>query len=62
MQKLVRREGLISFGTCRTFGSTRSREDFRSAYVFPASGTPVITDGIAIVRGAPNEEEAQTIL
>jgi iron(III) transport system substrate-binding protein len=27
--------------------------------VFPASGTPVITDGIAIVRGGSNEEEAK---
>ena len=25
----------------------------------PASGTPVITDGIAIIRGAPNPEEAK---
>jgi iron(III) transport system substrate-binding protein len=25
----------------------------------PASGTPVITDAIAIVRGAPNENEAR---
>jgi len=29
------------------------------AYVVPASGTPVVTDGIAILRGAPNEEEAR---
>jgi iron(III) transport system substrate-binding protein len=29
------------------------------AYTFPASGTPVIMDGIAVVRGAPHEEEAR---
>ena len=28
-------------------------------YAVPASGTPVITDGIAIIRGAPNPEEAK---
>jgi iron(III) transport system substrate-binding protein len=29
------------------------------AYVIPSSGTPVIIDAIAIVRGAPHEEEAK---
>ena len=28
-------------------------------YVVPASGTPVITDGIALVRDGPNPEEAK---
>jgi iron(III) transport system substrate-binding protein len=27
---------------------------YKLAYVFPASGTPVVTDGIAVVKGAPN--------
>jgi len=27
---------------------------YKLAYVFPTSGTPVVTDGIAIVKGAPN--------
>jgi iron(III) transport system substrate-binding protein len=29
------------------------------AYVLPASGTPLITDGIALVRGAKHPEEAK---
>jgi iron(III) transport system substrate-binding protein len=29
------------------------------AYNFPTSGTPVVIDGIAIVRGAPHEQEAK---
>jgi iron(III) transport system substrate-binding protein len=29
------------------------------AYNFPTSGTPVVIDSIAIVRGAPHEEEAK---
>ena len=27
--------------------------------MLPASGTPVITDGIAIIRGGPNPDEAR---
>ncbi len=32
---------------------------YKLAYVFPSSGTPVVTDGIAIVKGAPHAEGAR---
>ncbi len=52
MQKLVRREGLISLWNLPDVWIYKEQK-------FPASGTPVITDGIAIIRGASNEEEAR---
>ncbi len=59
MQKLVRREGLISLWNLPDVWIYKEQKGFPIGYVFPASGTPVITDGIAVVRGAPNEEEAR---
>jgi iron(III) transport system substrate-binding protein len=60
MEKLVRNEGSISLWNMPDVLLYRDQRGFKQlAYVTPASGTPVITDGIAIVRGAPNEEEAK---
>lgn len=58
MQKLARREGLV---TLWDMPDVRIYQDKKLpvAYVMPASGTPIITDAIAIVRGAPNEAEAR---
>jgi iron(III) transport system substrate-binding protein len=58
IQKLARREGLISLWNLPDVWAYKQR-GLPLAYVFPASGTPVISDGIAVVRGAPNEEEAR---
>lgn len=59
MQKLVRREGLLSLWNLPDVWIYKDQKKFPIGYVFPASGTPIITDGIAIIRGAPNEEEAK---
>lgn len=59
MQKLVRREGLISLWNLPDVWIYKEQKGFPVGYVFPASGVPVITDGIAVVRGGPNEEEAR---
>ncbi len=59
MQKLVRREGFISLWNLPDVWIYKEQKGFPIGYVFPASGTPVITDGIAIVRGGPNEAEAK---
>lgn len=59
MQKLVRREGLISLWNLPDVWIHKEQKGFPVGYVFPTSGTPVITDGIAIVRGGPNEAEAK---
>lgn len=60
MQKLARREGLITLWNVPDVQIFREQKGFpQLAYTFPVSGTPVILDGIAIVRGAPHEEEAR---
>lgn len=59
MQKLVRREGVISLWNLPDVWLYKEQKGFPIGYVFPTSGTPVITDGIAIVRGGANEVEAK---
>ncbi|MGA9996795.1 MAG: extracellular solute-binding protein [Pyrinomonadaceae bacterium] len=59
MQKLARREGLISLWNMPDTHIYREQKNLPIAYNIPASGTPVITDGIAILRGSPHEEEAR---
>jgi iron(III) transport system substrate-binding protein len=59
MQKIARREGLVSLWNLPDVWIYKEQRRFPLAYAIPASGTPVISDGIAIVRGAPNEAEAQ---
>src|SRR6266850_4403178 len=59
VQKLARREGLISLWNLPDVWIYKEQRGFPLAYVIPAGGTPVITDGIALVRGAPNAEEAK---
>jgi iron(III) transport system substrate-binding protein len=59
MQKLVRREGLISLWNLPDVWIYKEQKGFPVGYVFPTSGTPVITDGIAVVRGSQNEAEAR---
>ena len=59
MQKIGRREGLLTLWDMPDVRLFKEQHGLPIGYVVPASGTPVITDGIAIVRGAPNEEEAK---
>ena len=59
MQKLGRREGLISMYNMPDVRLYKEQKNFPIDYVIPSSGSPVVTDGIAILRGAPNEEEAK---
>ena len=58
MQKLARREGLVSLWNLPDVWVYKQK-GLPVAYVFPAGGTPVITDGIAILKGAANESEAR---
>ena len=54
MQKLVRREGLISLWDMPDVRLYKELKGLPVAYTIPASGTPVVTDAIAIIRGAPH--------
>lgn len=60
MRKLANKEGVISLWNLPDARLYQEQKGFpQLKYVLPTSGTPVITDGIAIVRGAPHEEEAR---
>ena len=60
MQKLARGEGAISLWNMPDVMIYKDQKGLTQlAYTIPSSGTPVITDGIAIVKGAPHEEEAR---
>jgi iron(III) transport system substrate-binding protein len=59
MQKLVRREGLITLWNLPDVWLYKDQKRFPIGYNFPRSGTPVITDGIAVVRGTQHEAEAK---
>ena len=59
MQKIARREGLLSLWDMPDVRLYKEQKGFPVSYIVPSSGTPVVTDGIAIVRGAPHEEEAR---
>jgi iron(III) transport system substrate-binding protein len=59
MQKLARREGTITLWDMPDVRLFKEQKNLPVDYVVPASGTPVIVDGIAIVKGAPNEAEAR---
>lgn len=59
MQKLARREGLITLWDLPDVRLSQEQKKLPVGYNFPASGTPVVIDCIAIVRGAPHEEEAR---
>ena len=59
MQKLVRQEGLITLWDLPDVRLYQEQKKMPVGYNFPASGTPVIIDCIAIVRGALHEEEAK---
>lgn len=59
MQKLARQEGWISLWDLPDVRLYQEQKKLPVGYNFPASGTPVVIDCIAIVRGAPHEEEAR---
>lgn len=59
MQKLARREGLITLWDMPDARIFKEQKGLPVGYVIPSSGTPVVTDAIAIIRGAPHEEEAR---
>lgn len=59
MQKLARQEGVISLWDLPDVRLYQEQKKMPVGYNFPTSGTPVVIDSIAIVRGAPHAEEAK---
>jgi len=60
-QKIVRQEGVLSLWDLPDVLSERTKgQPF--AFTLPTSGTPVIEDAIALVRGAPHPEVARRFI
>ena len=60
-QKLARQEGLVTLWNLPDVLRIRAR-GFPLDYVIPASGTPVLVDGIALVKGAKHPELAREFI
>jgi len=59
MQKLGRREGLVTLWNMPDIELQQTQYGFPLGYVIPRSGTPVLTDAIAIVKGTERRKEAE---
>ena len=58
-QKLGRQEGAISLYNMPDIATLRQRIGIPVGYVIPRSGTPLLVDGIALVRGTKHPAEAR---
>src|SRR4029078_6272969 len=58
-QKLGRQEGIITLWDMPDIATLEQRTKIPVGYVIPSSGTPVLVDGIAIVKGAKHPAEAK---
>lgn len=61
-QKLARQEGLVTLWNMPDMEVLRANTDFPIDYVIPEGGTPIVVDGIAIVRGARSPELARAFV
>jgi iron(III) transport system substrate-binding protein len=58
-QKIGRQEGIITLWDMPDIATLQQRTGIPVGYVIPASGTPVLVDGIAIVKGTKHPREAK---
>ena len=58
-QKLARQEGLVTLWDLPDIELIKKQYDYPIDYVIPRSGTPLLVDGVAVVRGGPNAELAK---
>jgi iron(III) transport system substrate-binding protein len=58
-QKLGRQEGLISLYNMPDIATLRERFNIPVSYVIPSSGTPMLVDAIAILKGTKRNELAR---
>ena len=59
MQSLAREEASISLFSMPDVFNFREQKNLPLGYVLPKSGTPVVIDAIAVIKGAPHEAEAK---
>src|SRR5207245_1488036 len=61
VEKIARQEGLVTvWDLPDVLLEMRRSKDL--AYVFPASGTPIINDAVGLVRGARHANEARALI
>jgi iron(III) transport system substrate-binding protein len=58
-QHLGRKDGVVTIYNMPDLATLEQRTKIPVAYVLPAAGTPVLVDGIAILKGAPHPELAR---
>jgi len=58
-QKLGRQEGVITLWDMPDIATLNQRTRIPVGYVIPSSGTPVLVDGIAIIKGTKHPKEAK---
>lgn len=58
-QKLGRQEGVLTLYNMPDIATLERRLNIPVTYVIPASGTPLLVDGIALVKGGKNPEAAK---
>ena len=58
-QKLARQEGLVTLWDMPDIEIIKKQYNYPIDYVIPRSGTPLLVDAVAVVRGAPNAEMAR---
>ncbi len=58
-QKLARQEGLVTLWDMPDIDELRLRTKLPISYTLPTSGTPLVVDAVAVVRGAPHDSLAR---
>ncbi|HEX5724826.1 MAG TPA: extracellular solute-binding protein [Longimicrobiaceae bacterium] len=58
-QKLARQEGVVTLWDQPDIDALKARGTYPLDYVLPRSGTPLLVDGVAVVRGARNAARAR---
>jgi iron(III) transport system substrate-binding protein len=61
-QKLARQEGLVTVWDMPDIELLKAKGATPIDYLFPSSGTPLVVDGVAVVKGAPNAALARSFV
>jgi len=61
-QKLARGEGLVTFWAMPDIETVRATTEYPIDYIIPAGGTPVVIDGIAVVKGSQHPDLARAFI
>lgn len=60
--KLARQEGLLSLWNLQDILIQKNVKDMPLDYIIPESGAPMLVDGVAVVKNAPNVEGAKKFM